>query len=82
MESTRRGSHPGIEVTSTMSNTMTRRGRAEYRKVIREEAAFLRDCCGYRDQRIAARLGISTHTLARALGAGDADDRNGTDRAA
>jgi hypothetical protein len=54
---------------------MTRRERTEYYAVIREEAAFLSDVCGYRDKRIAARLGISTHTLAKAPEAGTGDER-------
>ncbi len=57
-----------------MSTGMTRAERAEYYTTIREEAAFLRDCCGYRHRSIAARLGISTDTLARALRAGVGDE--------
>jgi hypothetical protein len=49
---------------------MTRRDRAGYYAIIREEAAFLSDVCGWRDGRIAARLGISMHTLTKALEAG------------
>jgi hypothetical protein len=54
---------------------MTRRDRAEYYAIIREEAAFLSDVCGWRDRRIAARLEISMHTLTKALDAsGEAED--------
>jgi AraC-like DNA-binding protein len=55
-----------MEVRTTKT-TITRRDRARRQAAIREEHAFLSDVCGYRDKRIAARLGISEHTLTKAL---------------